>query len=704
MQGYPHHGALQDPYGQQQQHPAYPPRDPYGYPPGPSHPTHSLPPPQAQQQQQQQQQQHLAQQQQGTKRTAAQSILNDEDDDEKPNSDTASQSGGGPATGKTKGGASEFVKKLYRMLEDRQFAEVVSWGYHGDTFVVKDMNQFTTHILPLHFKHSNFASFVRQLNKYDFHKVKQAEEGGPTYGENTWEFKHPNFRMDMKDNLENIKRKAPAAKKQATAAARARASAGASVPSPSNGSMDPSHSSNGFDSNGFQGQLDGLVRSQQAMQQHMSNLSADYQAVIGEMMNFQRNMVAQDQLMQNIIQYLVNLEADQKASKSQDPASPFVPSTQAQKLISSYTEVARASYDQMADLSRRASLSGAAFPPIPHPGPPPDFGHFNFGQEDRRNDNNGPPPPNSQQQQQQQQQSQQQQSQQSNPNSVRSPPQPLSSMPQFQHNAPPVYDHPSSVVAGPGPSSSASASVGDRSTGGGVGGGTVASRPALSNQRRESNVPGWAVPPRVLLVEDDSVCRKLSSKFLEIFGCDIDVAVDGVSAVNKMKMQKYDLVLMDIVMPNLDGVSATSMIRQFDSQTPIVSMTSNSGPNDVLTYFSHGMTDVLPKPFTKQNLRGMLDRHLPHLKLIQQLAEVPRALGFSTDEVRDAVAQSVFTATTMEDQPQPNPFQSMGISDSDYLDILTNIATNNDGAMRLEVETDGGKNMFRTLGEGGYNA
>lgn len=47
-----------------------------------------------------------------------------------------------------------------------------------------------------------------------------------------------------------------------------------------------------------------------------------------------------------------------------------------------------------------------------------------------------------------------------------------------------------------------------------------------------------------MLVEDDSVCRKLSSKFLEVFGCDIDVAVDGVSAVNKMKMQKYDLVLM----------------------------------------------------------------------------------------------------------------------------------------------------------------
>lgn len=57
-------------------------------------------------------------------------------------------------------------------------------------------------------------------------------------------------------------------------------------------------------------------------------------------------------------------------------------------------------------------------------------------------------------------------------------------------------------------------------------------------------MPDWAVPPRVLLVDDDAVSRKLSSKFLQVFGCTIDVAVDGVGAVNKMNLEKYDLVLM----------------------------------------------------------------------------------------------------------------------------------------------------------------
>jgi osomolarity two-component system response regulator SKN7 len=157
--------------------------------------------------------------------------------------------------------------------------------------------------------------------------------------------------------------------------------------------------------------------------------------------------------------------------------------------------------------------------------------------------------------------------------------------------------------------------------------------------RRSPFVPGWTVPPRVLLVDDDAVTRKLSTKFLQVFGCTTDVAVDGVSAVNKMNLEKYDLVLMvrvsralcvlgliavqDIIMPKLDGVSATSMIRKFDTQTPIISMTSSSRPTEIMTYYSSGpsvrllflhfdlrfagMNDILPKPFTKDGLLEMLE-------------------------------------------------------------------------------------------------
>jgi osomolarity two-component system response regulator SKN7 len=64
---------------------------------------------------------------------------------------------------------------------------------------------------------------------------------------------------------------------------------------------------------------------------------------------------------------------------------------------------------------------------------------------------------------------------------------------------------------------------------------------------------------------------------------------DGLEAVNKIQSgAKYDLVLMDIIMPNLDGVSACHLIRQFNS-TPIIAMTSNIRSDDIDMYFRHGM-------------------------------------------------------------------------------------------------------------------
>lgn len=95
-------------------------------------------------------------------------------------------------------GSNDFVKKLFQMLQEDTYKDVVKWTSSGDSFVVINTTEFTKEILPRHFKHSNFASFVRQLNKYDFHKVKipNEEKQSYEYGEDAWEFKHPDFRIN----------------------------------------------------------------------------------------------------------------------------------------------------------------------------------------------------------------------------------------------------------------------------------------------------------------------------------------------------------------------------------------------------------------------------------------------------------------------------------------------------------------------------
>ena len=67
-------------------------------------------------------------------------------------------------------------------------------------------------------------------------------------------------------------------------------------------------------------------------------------------------------------------------------------------------------------------------------------------------------------------------------------------------------------------------------------------------------------------------------------------------------------------MPKMDGISTTRNIRRFDSLTPIVSMTSNYNHNDIMEYIGIGMNDILPKPFSKNTLYDILDKHCAHLK------------------------------------------------------------------------------------------
>ncbi|KAI9480485.1 MAG: HSF-type DNA-binding-domain-containing protein [Benjaminiella poitrasii] len=98
-----------------------------------------------------------------------------------------------------------FVHKLFNMVIDDQYQHLIAWNYMGTSFIVCSMLEFSKEVLPKHFKHSNFSSFVRQLNMYGFHKINKSPR---IRTENQiWEFSHPKFLRDRQDLLEDIKRK-----------------------------------------------------------------------------------------------------------------------------------------------------------------------------------------------------------------------------------------------------------------------------------------------------------------------------------------------------------------------------------------------------------------------------------------------------------------------------------------------------------------
>ena len=125
---------------------------------------------------------------------------------------------------------------------------------------------------------------------------------------------------------------------------------------------------------------------------------------------------------------------------------------------------------------------------------------------------------------------------------------------------------------------------------------------------------------RVLLVEDNFVNQKVADAMLRKLGYEVDVAEDGEAGVRAVLARRYDVVMMDCQMPNMDGFEATAAIRSREAElgkatpnvgaprTPIVALTANVMKGDRERCLAAGMDDYLPKPFTKDQLDGILKR------------------------------------------------------------------------------------------------
>jgi len=115
----------------------------------------------------------------------------------------------------------------------------------------------------------------------------------------------------------------------------------------------------------------------------------------------------------------------------------------------------------------------------------------------------------------------------------------------------------------------------------------------------------------VLLVEDNMMNRFIAIKSLSHFGCTIDEAENGLVALELLKTKVYDLILMDIQMPKLDGVETTKIIRnELKLEVPIIAITANAFKKDIELYLSIGMDDYVTKPFEEKELFNTIVKQL----------------------------------------------------------------------------------------------
>ncbi|KAI8997232.1 hypothetical protein BDB01DRAFT_845907 [Pilobolus umbonatus] len=476
----------------------------------------------------------------------------------------------------------DFIQKLFRMLDNEAFRDIFCWNLSGNTFIVKDTNEFSKTVLPKHFKHCNFASFVRQLNKYDFHKIRSNPEDNHKYhGGQMWEFEHAYFKRDRRDLLEAIKRKTPGKKKKADIKSIKQ------DPSPPDTMTTVTTESEHADNNVAMETVDNLrtlVRSLQSEINHLKQSHIELESAItlmnkkdeqtmAELSEFQETLKEKDVLIQQCLK--LSQQQNETSNKIFPPSVPeWTEPTPIVDNVLPFTPnhtIDTASVAAAAQMNR-GSLIGSSMKT------PDGLALLSL---------------------------------------TRVPSEPTGHTDNNNLNSHVNLPHP--------------------------------------NQSKMKGLVSWTNPPRVLLVDDDSVYRDMSGKMLSMYGCNIDYARDGLEALHMMGTKKYDLILMDIIMPKMNGIATTRKIRKYDTSTPIVSMTSNFTNNDIMEYIGIGMNDILPKPFSKSTLYEILEKHCAHLKIIENQYQrsniiMSGCLNTPTATITPILEDSTSTPTT----PPPN--------------------------------------------------
>ena len=130
------------------------------------------------------------------------------------------------------------------------------------------------------------------------------------------------------------------------------------------------------------------------------------------------------------------------------------------------------------------------------------------------------------------------------------------------------------------------------------------------NSLEDNQIKNEKIPPlKVLVADDDLLNQRMMQVLLKHEGHTVDVVSNGLEAFDAVKFQKFDIVLMDLQMPVMDGIEASHRIREWENggqHTFIVALTAGYLPEEGQRLFEAGIDNYIPKPFEMEHLQRML--------------------------------------------------------------------------------------------------
>ena len=113
---------------------------------------------------------------------------------------------------------------------------------------------------------------------------------------------------------------------------------------------------------------------------------------------------------------------------------------------------------------------------------------------------------------------------------------------------------------------------------------------------------------KILIVDEEEKIREVIREYAEFSGYEVDEACDGMDAVLKCRENKYDIIIMDIMMPNMGGETTLAKLKENPNfNIPVIALTADAVAGAKEKYLSEGFVDYIAKPFTKDQIKEKLD-------------------------------------------------------------------------------------------------